>query len=85
MHQRDNNALALAMTQAWLPSQHPDLLPLLSRCESLTPEYLSNPALDGLANVRLPGRCQQVEVSSMPRVKWQVDGAHTVESLQASR
>ena len=54
MHQQDNTSLALAMAQAWLRSQRPDLLPLLSRCESLTPEYLSNPALDGLDKVRHP-------------------------------
>jgi folylpolyglutamate synthase len=55
-----------------------------------SPIPLSAPYVAGLKDARWPGRCQQVvdpardgSGASVGKTTWFLDGAHTVESLQA--
>lgn len=49
---------------------------------SIEPESpLPKPYIDGLQNVRWPGRCQTVPDPTLKKTTWFLDGAHTVESL----
>jgi len=42
---------------------------------------LPKPYIDGLQNVRWPGRCQTVPDPTHKKTTWYLDGAHTAESL----
>jgi folylpolyglutamate synthase len=49
---------------------------------SIEPEYpLPKSYIDGLQNVRWPGRCQTVPDPGHKGITWFLDGAHTPESL----
>ena len=45
--------------------------------DALPPSFV-----EGLKNVRWPGRCQTVEDPKHPALTWFLDGAHTKESLE---
>ena len=70
MHQVSNACLAVAMAQKFLERQiHIKPEPTLSRA-----------FIEGLEQVRWPGRCQTIQ-DPKGRTTWFLDGAHTVESL----
>ncbi|KAF7983921.1 hypothetical protein HWV62_18308 [Athelia sp. TMB] len=70
VHQVSNACLAVAMAQTFLERQtHIKLEPTLSRA-----------FIEGLEQVRWPGRCQTIQ-DPKGRTTWFLDGAHTVESL----
>ncbi|KZP30141.1 Mur ligase [Athelia psychrophila] len=69
-HQVLNACLAVAMAQKFLEVK-----------ESLKPEStLSKAFVEGLEQVRWPGRCQIIQ-DPKGRATWFLDGAHTIESL----
>ncbi|KZP02848.1 Mur ligase, partial [Athelia psychrophila] len=70
VHQVSNACLAVAMAQKFLEVK-----------ESLKPEpTLSKAFVEGLEQVRWPGRCQIIQ-DPKGRTTWFLDGAHTIESL----
>lgn len=52
----------------------------------VSPSTISEKEKDGLERTRWPGRCQVVEDGKVdggePSLKWYLDGAHTVESVE---
>lgn len=72
--QRQNAALAVALVAAHLAAIGcpVDVAP----DRPLPPEFVR-----GLQDVRLPGRCQLLQLR---RVSWHIDGAHTTDSLEAA-
>jgi folylpolyglutamate synthase len=71
IHQVSNATLAVNLAQIFLRVK-----------ASIEPEYpLSKPYIDGLQNVRWPGRCQTVPDPDHKGITWFLDGAHTSESL----
>ncbi|KIM90938.1 hypothetical protein PILCRDRAFT_811436 [Piloderma croceum F 1598] len=70
-HQASNASLAVKLAQIFLRQK-----------ASIEPEYpLPKSYIDGLQNVRWPGRCQTVPDPGHRRITWFLDGAHTPESL----
>ena len=48
---------------------------------SFAPNPLPHKFVHGLQNVRWPGRC---EIRHEPNIAWHIDGAHTLESIEAA-
>lgn len=71
IHQISNASLAVNLVQTFLQSQ-----------ESIEPQQpLPQSYVEGLKNVKWPGRCQTVHDPKHANTTWFLDGAHTIESL----
>jgi len=74
-HQVGNAILAVHLAKSFLRNSDPS-----SAEEASLPQSF----IDGLEDIKWPGRCQTVADPAYPGLTWYLDGAHTIESLECS-
>jgi len=94
-HQRTNAALAMALCRTFIQTRFNLSPPLAVSAgakqpgEGVSTEVIPNGfripdfMKEGLASATWPGRGQQYRAPDSPQVAWYLDGAHTIESLEA--
>ncbi|CAG8454831.1 14593_t:CDS:10 [Cetraspora pellucida] len=73
-HQLINASLAIELCRIWL-EKHRNI--------KFDNERVPQEFVPGLVKVRLSGRTQQLVLEKYPKITWFLDGAHTMESIQA--